>query len=149
MSDEKKAVREFMISISLGLLIYIPLICVIYAIIGRFSLGVPLGAVYGSAVMLLFYYLFARAVIKASTGDPDAAKKRIQASYSMRMFMIVVLIGAGIFFSTDSAPIRIFEWLPIVVSMIIPRIAMAVWQIVNKKRQGDSGTKESDGTNAD
>ncbi len=140
-----KAVKEFMLVIALGFAAYIPLVCVCYLIARRLSLPVFLGAVWGSAVMLLYYFLFARATAKAASDEPEAAKKRIHASYSQRMLMIVVLIGAGVFFSTDFAPVKIFEWLPIVISMLIPRISIAVWQIVNKKKEtGNGSEKESD-----
>lgn len=143
MSESKKAVREFMISIALGFVIYIPLVCAGFLIANRFGFKVLLGALYGSAVMLLYYFLFARAMVKASgEDDPAAAKKRIQAAYSLRMFLLVILMGSGVFFSTELAPIKIMHWLPIILSMIIPRISIAVWNITQKSKKGG---EQSDG----
>ena len=143
MGESKKAVREFMTSIALGFAVYIPLVCVGFAAAKRFGLGILLGALYGSAVMILYYFLFARAMVKASgEDDPTAAKKRIQAAYSLRMFLLVILMGAGVFFSTDLAPIKIMHWLPIILSMIIPRISIAVWNITQKSKKGG---EQSDG----
>ncbi len=143
MDETKRAVREFMLNIALGFAVYIPVVCAGFLIAGRFGLNVLLGAVYGSAVMILYYFLFARATAKAAGEDsPEAAKKRIQAAYSLRMFMLVILMGLGIFFSTDYAPAVIFHWLPIIISMIVPRISIAVWQIVRMAKGGTE--KESD-----
>ena len=145
MDESKKAVRDFICAIAVGFAVYIPLVCVGFAAAGKFRVGVLSGAVYGSAVMLLYYYLFARAIKRAASDEPEAAKKRIQASYSMRMFLLVILIGAGVLFSTDFAPAKLFEWLPIIISMIIPRISMAVWQTVNKKKDNSKESDERDG----
>ena len=135
LNDSKKAVREFMLSIALGFAAYIPLVFIVSLIANRFSLPILLGAAYGSAVMLLYYFLFARAMVKAAgEADESAAKKRIQAAYSLRMFILVMLIGAGIFLSTDYAPIKVFHWIPIIISMIIPRLSIAVWHIVNRAK---------------
>lgn len=142
MGESKKAVREFMISIALGFTVYIPLVCVGFLISKRFGLSVALGAVYGSAVMIFYYFLFARAMVKAAgEEDPAAAKKRIQASYSLRMFALVILMGAGIFLSTDYAPLKLFHWLPIIASMIVPRISIAVWNITQKSKSEKDGEK--------
>ena len=135
--ESKKAVTEFMRCILLGFAAYIPAICLIFAALGRFKLSVLFAALYGSAVMTVYYLLFASATAKAAAdSDPEAAKKRIQASYSLRMFLLVILIGAGVFFSTDYAPAVIFSWLPIVAAMIVPRISIAVWQIISKAKEG-------------
>lgn len=144
MSESKKAVRSFVLSIAIGQAAYIPLVCLGFLIAGRLSLSVFAGAVYGSAAMILYYFLFANATAKAAEDqDPAAAKKRIQASYSLRMFLLVVLIGLGLFFSTDYSPVKIFHWLPIIISMIVPRITIAVWQILNAKK-ADAEEKEGD-----
>lgn len=144
MDGSKKAVREFILYIALGFAVYVPLVCLGFLAAGRFELRVLSGALYGSAAMILYYLLFARAMAKAAgDSDPEAAKKRIQAAYSLRMLILVVLIGAGVFFSTDTAPKVVFHWLPIILSMIIPRISIAVWQIIQKKN-GTAEQKDGD-----
>lgn len=141
--SEKNAVREFMTAISIGQIIYIPLVCAAFLIAGRFGLNIFLGALYGSAAMLLYYFLFARATVKAADeADPETAKKRIRAAHSLRMFLLIALMGLGLFFSTDYAPIIIFHWLPIIISMLVPRITIAVWQIINRKKNADSNSEK-------
>ena len=144
MDGSKKAVREFIGFIALGFAVYVPLVCLGFLVAGRFELRVLLGALYGSAAMIIYYLLFARAMAKAAEdSDPEAAKKRIQAAYSLRMFILVLLMGVGVFFSTDNAPMVIFHWLPIIISMIVPRISIAVWQMIQKKNKKDGD--ETDG----
>ena len=104
-----------------------------------------LGALYGSAAMLLYYFLFARATAKAADeSDPEAAKKRIQASYSLRMLLLALLIGAGLFLSTDYSQIKIFHWLPV----IMPRISTALWQIIHSQseQKNTDASKRGDGS---
>ena len=151
MDGSKKAVRDFMICIALGFVIYIPLISLVFSAI-RKAIGsdVILGALYGSAVMLLYYFMFARAISNAAgESDPEAAKKRIQAAYSLRMFVLVVLMGAGVFFATEYAPIILFHWCPVIASMIVPRISIAVWQIIQKIKNPASSEKDGEDKNAD
>lgn len=147
MEESKKAIRGFISAIAIGFAVYIPLICAILLISGRFSVMQLLGAVYGSAVMILYYFIFAKATVRsADESDPEAAKKRIQASYSLRMLMLVILFGVGLFFSTDMAPIRIFGWLPMIISIIVPRITIAIWQLIfNKKSAGQKDGEQKDG----
>lgn len=131
-----------MISIALGYAIFIPLVCVGFLIANRFGLNILLGAVYGSAVMIFYYFLFAQSLVKAaSENEPEAAKKRIQAAYSLRMFALVILMGVGIFLATDYAPIKLTHWLPIIASMIIPRISIAVWNITHRSKPEKDGEK--------
>ena len=145
MGESKKAIKEFMAGIALGFIVYIPLVCIGFLAAGRFSLNVLAGAVYGSAVMLFYYFLFARALVKAADEqDPEAVKKLVQAAYSMRMFLLVILMGIGIFFSTEYAPAVIFHWLPIIISMLVPRVSIAVWNITHK-----NSTKEGEASNDD
>lgn len=145
LNESKKAVREYMLCIAAGFAVYIPLVCAAFALAKRFSAAVLFGAVYGSAVMLLYNLLFALSTAKAaSESEPEAAKKRIQASYSLRMLILVVFIGAGLFFSTDYAPKAVFHWLPIIISLLVPRLAIAAWQIRTKLRQSDGDGKKGD-----
>ena len=133
--ESKKAVREFMIYIALGLAGYIPIICVIFLIIVKFALPVLLGALYGSAVVLGYYYLFARAIKNAAALDPEDVKKRIQAAYSLRMLLLVIFMGAGLWASVQFG---IFHWLPMILALLAPRFSIAVYQIKEKRNADKS-----------
>ena len=134
--ESKKAVRAFMLCILLGFAVYIPLVCIAFLIAERLSLAVFFGALYGSAVMTLYYYLFARATAKAVEADPETVKKRVQSAYSLRMFLLVIFMGAGVFLAVEFG---IFHWLPLALSMLVPRATVAAYQALNRKKskEGD------------
>ena len=137
MKSGKDAVREFMSCIIVALVIYVPAVTLIYLIAGKLSLSVPLGALYGSVVTALYYYLFARAMRSAAASgeSPEDVKKRIQAAYSLRMFLLVILMGAGL---AVSVKLRWISWLPMLLALLVPRIAIAAYQIKEKKRGTES-----------
>ena len=58
-------------------------------------------------------------------------------------------MGIGVFFATEYAPLVVFHWLPIIAAMIIPRISIAVWQIVQKIKNPASSEKDGEQKNAD
>lgn len=136
MDGNAKAVREFMVCIALGFAVFIPVCCIIFALAGKFSLSVLWGCLYGAAVMLIYYFLFARAISNAADADPDTVKKRIQAAYSLRMLLLVILMGAGVLLAVK---LSVFHWLPLIASILVPRISIAVWQILNRKNQKKDG----------
>ncbi len=143
-SDNKNAVKGFMLPIIAGLAIFELITIAVFAVIGRFDLRVVWGALWGSAVMILYYFLFARAVTKAASGDPEDAKKRIQASYSMRMLLLIALMGAGLYLSTS---LELINWVPMLLAVIFPRISIAVWQLISgtkKMYTSDADTSDTD-----
>lgn len=69
-SENKSAIKGFMLPIIAGLAILELITIAVFAVIGKFDLRVVWGALWGSAVMILYYFLFARAVTKAASGEP-------------------------------------------------------------------------------
>lgn len=134
MSENKKAIREFMVCILSGYAVYLPLFCLGYLIFtSSFKLSALWGALYGSAVMIIYYLLFALATVKAAEDtDPDVAKKRIQSAHTLRMFYLVLAMGAGVIISME---FELFNAVALIASMFMPRIAIAVWQIIQKKKE--------------
>lgn len=134
MSENKKAIREFMLYILSGFAAYVPLFCLGYLIaMGGFKLSALLGALYGSAVMIIYYLLFALATVRAAEEtDPDIAKKRIQSAHTLRMFYLVLAMGAGVVISME---FELFNAVALIASMFVPRIAIAVWQIIQRKKE--------------
>lgn len=126
-SENKSAIKGFMLPIIAGLAILELITIAVFAVIGKFDLRVVWGALWGSAVMILYYFLFARAVTKAASGDPDDAKKRIQASYSARMLLLIALMGAGLYLATG---LELINWVPMLLAVIFPRISIALWQLI-------------------
>lgn len=126
------AVKDFVKTIALGVAVCEVIALLAFLVAGKFSLPVFFGALWGGVVMLLYYLLMARATAKAADeADPDIAKKRIQASYSKRLLFLALSMGVGVYLAAEY---EILHWLPLVLSMIYPRISIAVWQIVNSKK---------------
>lgn len=136
METGANAVKKFIGYIAAGLAVYIPVICIVYLIASRFRAAVFFGALYGSAVTLLYYYLFARAIKNAADSNPDEVKKRIQAAYSLRMFLLVILEGAGFIVSLT---LKLIDWLPMLLALLVPRLSILIYQLQEKKHsKGDS-----------
>lgn len=146
-SENKNAVKGFMLPIISGLAVMELITVAVFAAIGRFDLRVVWGALWGSAVMIIYYLLLARAVTKAVSGDPEDAKKRVQASYSARMLLLIALMGAGLYLATGP---ELINWIPMLLAVIFPRISIAIWQLIsNTKRMyasdADASETDSDG----
>ena len=90
-NSSAKAVRSFMATVVVGTLICELVTVLVFAVIGRFELGVIWGALWGTAVMVIYYLMFALAITKAASGDPESAKKRSIGAYSRRMLVLLVL----------------------------------------------------------
>lgn len=132
-----------MVPVVSGTLLLELITAAVFFLIGRFSLGVVLGALWGTAVMTVYYLLMALSVTKAASGDPDKAKKKIMSSYSARMLFLLVFMGAGIYVSENFG---IINYIPMLLAVIFPRIAIAVWQLVFKTKKMMSDEKEGDKT---
>ena len=133
--NEKEAIGGFLKAVAIGTGICEAISVLVFLIIGKFALSVLLGAVYGGAVMILNYFLMAKGVAKAAKEtDPEVAKKRIQASYTQRLMLLVMLFGAGFFLWSQYG---IIHWIPLVLSLFYPRIAIGVWQQRYKKMAKD------------
>lgn len=140
---EKSPVKSFLGVIISGTLILEAVTVLVFVLIKKFSLGVIWGALWGTAVMAVYYFLMARAIIKASSmDDPDAAKKRVQASYSMRMLFVLIAMGIGLYLSTS---LGLLNWIPMLLAVVYPRISIAFWQIVNRKKLAEENPSQKEG----
>lgn len=138
-----------MLPVIAGLVILELITIAVFAVIGKFDMRVVWGALWGTAVMILYYILMARAVIKAASGEPDIAKKMIQASYSVRMVLLIVLMGIGLYLSRS---LELLNWIPMLLAVIFPRISIAIWQLISntKKMYSDKmDTSQTDISQAD
>lgn len=134
-NDDRQAIGGFLKAVALGIGICEVITVLVFLIIGKFSLSIVFGALYGGAVMTFNYFLMAKGVARAAKEtDPEVAKKRIQASYSQRLIMLVVLFGVGFFLY---AQFGFIHWIPLALSIIYPRIAIGVWQQRYRKMAKD------------
>lgn len=145
--SNKKAILGFLAPVAVGTLCLEAITVLVFIIIKKFSMGVIWGALWGTAVMVLYYFLMSLAVIKAASGNPEDVKKRIQASYSMRMLMLLVLMGIGLYLSSY---LNLMNWIPMLLACIYPRISIAVYSAFKAKKDSadeavDSSESEKDG----
>lgn len=81
---------------------------------------------------MLYFFLMALTVQSAVNEEKDAAKKKIQLSYTARSFALVVLLGVGVY-------LPYFHWLPVLASAVFPRITILFRSIALKKQNPDEG----------
>lgn len=131
-STEKNPILSFLSVVVLGTVGLEIITLLVFLIIGKFSVSVIYGALWGTAVMSVYYLLMAKSIAAAAgMEDADAAKKRVQASYSLRLLFVLIAMGAGLYLSVNYGFIN---WIPMLLAVVYPRISIVVWQIFNKNK---------------
>ncbi len=125
-----KTVRKETGILLLGTLILCGVMCGIFALARKFDYTVVTGALLGGLASVLNFFLMALTVQSAVGKEPDMAKKKIQLSYTVRMFALVVVLGVGVY-------LPYFHWLAVLASALFPRITILVRSIVLKKQEAD------------
>ena len=106
-----------------------------------FDYTVPLGTLYGTVCAVLNFFLMALTVQKSLNAGDDA-KKKMQASYSGRMLLLVILLGVGVY-------LPYFQWLSVLAGAFFPRIVIFVRGIwLRKHPEADSVTVQENGGDA-
>ena len=127
-----KTVKKETGIVLLGTVILSAVMVGIFAIVGRFDYTVVTGAAYGSALAVLNFFLMGLTVQSAVSAEKNAAKKKIQLSYTVRSFALVVLLGVGVY-------LPYFHWLPVLASALFPRITIIFRSFMLKKQNADKG----------
>lgn len=137
MKVEKIIIKET-VNIGIGILICSGFTQIGFLIFGQYSLAVLLGSVYGGAIALINFFLMGLAVQKvADMDDQNAAKRKMQSSYSSRQLLLLFLVGFGMYIAVNHG---IFHWLPIILAIIYPRLIIAFGGIFRKEwrtKRGD------------
>lgn len=96
---------------------------IVFAVMGRMSLGALLGGLLGSAYAVLNFYMLGMAVQKAAaSGSEDTARMTLRISYQMRMIgMVVVCVVA---FAVPFA-----DGVACLVPMVFPRLTILALQL--------------------
>ena len=127
-----KTVKKETGIVLLGTVVLCAVMVGIFALVGRFDYTVALGALLGGTLAVLNFFLMALTVQSAVNEEKDAAKKKIQLSYTVRSFVLVVLLGVGVY-------LPYFHWLPVLASAVFPRITILFRSIALKKQNPDEG----------
>lgn len=138
MKVDKIVIKETL-NIAIGIFICSAITQLIFLICGKFSLSVFLGSLYGSAVILLNFFLMGLTVQSVTKiADENLAKKKVQLSYSMRQLGLLLLLGAGMYIAVN---FEVFHWLPILLAVIYPRVTIFFMRYFRKEwnsKRGDA-----------
>ena len=125
--------------IAIGTLILTAVMLAVFAIIGRFSLSVLLGGLYGSVLAVANFFFLGLTVQRVAESapklqgeevDPDAvklAKLKMRQSYMLRM-----LLGVGLLIL--ALAVLKLNWIACVCPLIFPRITISVMNAINRVR---------------
>ena len=100
MLESRKLVLKEVALVAIGEVICVAIMCVIYALLGKFSTAVLLGGIVGGVLAIGNFFALAVMVTiaadKAEAGDPESGKKLMKSSYPMRLLVMAgVLILCG------------------------------------------------------
>lgn len=131
-----KAVKKETGILLLGTLILCGVLCGIFAAVGKFDYTVVTGSLLGGLASVANFFFMGLTIQSAVDKEPDAAKKKIQLSYTVRMFALLAVLGVGVYFGANH---KYFHWLAVVVSALFPRVIILFRGLVLKKQDTANG----------
>ena len=112
--------------IAVGTVIMLVVMLAVYAVLGKFTVGVLLGGLLGSAYAIFNFFMLGMTLQKAaSMTDQQMAHMKVRSSYSTRM--IGMLILAVIAFA-----LPFVEGIPCLIALLFPRATIFVLQITGQ-----------------
>ena len=98
----------------------------VFLVIGRWDISVLFGNILSGTIGVLNFFLMGITVQKAVVKEEKDAKTLIKLSQTYRMFMVLILVGLGIY----------LPWLnnwTVVIPLLFPRIAILIRPLIIKK----------------
>ena len=112
--------------IGVGTVIMLVVMLAVYAVLGKFTVGVLLGGLLGSAYAIFNFFMLGMTLQKAaSMTDQQMAHMKVRSSYSTRM--IGMLILAVVAFA-----LPFVEGIPCLIALLFPRATIFVLQVTGK-----------------
>ena len=112
--------------IGVGTVIMLVVMLAVYAVLGKFTVGVLLGGLLGSAYAIFNFFMLGMTLQKAaSMTDQQMAHMKVRSSYSTRM--IGMLILAVIAFA-----LPFVEGIPCLIALLFPRATIFVLQVTGQ-----------------
>ena len=112
--------------IAIGVSCMLVAMFVIYAIMGRMTLGVALGGLIGGAYGIFNFFMLGMTIQKATREtDEMMARARIRSSYSMRMMGALII-------SVIAFAIPFVDGLPCIIALLFPRATILIMQITGQ-----------------
>lgn len=100
------------------------------------------GNLAGASVAVLNFYLLCVTVQKAVTMKKEDASKKMHWSKSLRMLMIAAVCALVIWRLGSGVPVTLATVIP----LIFPRVAIMIYSVRNKKKQGVSASGTEGGS---
>ena len=112
--------------IGVGTVIMLVVMLAVYAVLGKFTVGVLLGGLLGSAYAIFNFFMLGITLQKAaSMTDQQMAHMKVRSSYSTRM--IGMLILAVVAFA-----LPFVEGIPCLIALLFPRATIFVLQVTGQ-----------------
>lgn len=112
--------------IAVGTVIMLVVMLAVYAVLGKFTVGVLLGGLLGSAYAIFNFFMLGMTLQKAaSMTDQQMAHMKVRSSYSTRM--IGMLILAVVAFA-----LPFVEGIPCLIALLFPRATIFALQITGQ-----------------
>lgn len=106
--------------IAIGTVIMLIVMLVAYAVLGRFTIGVLLGGLLGSAYAIFNFFMLGMTLQKAaSMTDQQMAHMKVRSSYSTRMVGMLVL-------AVLAFALPFVEGIPCLIALLFPRATILV-----------------------
>ena len=135
MKPDKTILKETGVLLA-GTLILCGVMIGVFALFRRFDYTVVTGALLGGLASVCNFFLMGLTIQTAVDKSPEEAKKRIQLSYTVRMFALLVVLGVGVY-------LPYFHWLAVLLSALFPRVAILFRSIVVKRQDAEYKGGES------
>lgn len=112
--------------IAVGTVIMLVVMLAVYAVLGKFTVGVLLGGLLGSAYAIFNFFMLGMTLQKAaSMTDQQMAHMKVRSSYSTRM--IGMLILAVVAFA-----LPFVEGIPCLIALLFPRATIFAFQVTGQ-----------------
>lgn len=112
--------------IAVGTVIMLVVMLAVYAVLGKFTVGVLLGGLLGSAYAIFNFFMLGMTLQKAaSMTDQQMAHMKVRSSYSTRM--IGMLILAVVAFA-----LPFVEGIPCLIALLFPRATIFALQVTGQ-----------------
>lgn len=105
---------------ALGSAVCTLIVQLVFWAVGMYDITVLFGGLWGLFITVLNFFIMSVAIQKAmASGDEQQAKLKLQASYTGRMLLLVVLMIVGIV-------VPFMHWAPVLISVFYPRVVISV-----------------------
>lgn len=112
--------------IAVGTVIMLVVMLAVYAVLGKFTVGVLLGGLLGSAYAIFNFFMLGMTLQKAaSMTDQQMAHMKVRSSYSTRMIGMLIL-------TVVAFALPFVEGIPCLIALLFPRATIFALQVTGQ-----------------